>query len=159
MKKGLMALLFLLSISIMSCDLFFTPSDIYFWSLVDEYDTTTENPIEIKLTYKTVFIMTRGENDSTLNDTAGYDTYNEAAAVLESTNFVLSENTNEIIFDNSNHNKEVKDLSQTEGVGDFHIFQIFEISNIIKDKIYVIHGETTGSQGSVDSADIKVIFK
>ncbi|NCD01298.1 hypothetical protein EOL94_04360 [bacterium] len=103
--------------------------------------------------------MTRGENDSTLNDTAGYDTYNEAAAVLESTNFVLSENTNEIIFDNSNHNKEVKDLSQTEGVGDFHIFQIFEISNIIKDKIYVIHGETTGSQSSVDSADIKVIFK
>lgn len=159
MKKGLMALLFLLSISFMSCDLFYTPTDIYFWSLVDEYDTTTQTPIEIKLTNNTIFIMTRGENDSTQNDTAGYDTKEEALAVLNSTVFELSENTNEIIFDNSNHEMEVKNLSQTEGVGDYHIFQIFEISNIIKNKIYDIHGGTTGSQGCVDMADIKVIFK
>jgi hypothetical protein len=169
MKKSLFFLFFitLSSISFSSCDLINnSPNYIYFWSLVDDYYELNDgitNPelrtaISIDYNAKTYFVMTRGQYSEEEDATPGFPSEAAANLYLDSTVFTLEEDFNALTFDNSNHPITVKALSP----GDFHIFQIFDVSDIIKNKEYSIVGVTNDSNDSYTTIamdHIKVIFK
>ncbi|MCY1151284.1 MAG: hypothetical protein OWP43_02540 [Sphaerochaetaceae bacterium] len=157
MKKVVFICLFLFFITFSSCDLFYSPSDEYFWSIVDEFDNNDEEPIYITYKENQQFFMTRGDD---ANGTPGYETVAQAQSVLTHTTFELSEKTNELVF-TAVGAKEVRDLSSQGEDPHYHVFQIFQISNIIKNKEYTITGTTKENNGNdlVDSAEIVVVFE
>ena len=157
MKK--IVTLFLLSIFslLISCELFIFPSEYYFWSLAEDYDNNDGEPLILEYRADLKFIMTRGEDNG---ETPGYSTEEEAESAKEITSFTLSETTNHLKFDNSSNPITVKALASNTEEGNFHVFQIYLIRNIIKDEIYEITGKTLeNGQPLVKSKTIKVVFK
>ncbi len=157
MKKVVHICLLILLISFSSCDLFYSPSDEYFWSIVDEFDQNNEETVHITYKENQQFFMTRGDDN---NGTPGYESESQAQSALSHTSFELSETTSELVF-TAVGEKEVRDLSSAGEDPDYHVFQIFQISNIIKSKEYTITGTTKENNGSdlVDSAEIVVVFE
>ncbi len=167
MKKNYIFLFFIAisSIFFTSCDLISnSPNYIYFWSLVDDYYELNEgitNPelrsaISVDYNSKTYFVMTRGQYSEEEDATPGYPSEVAANLYLNYTEFTLAEDFGNLTFDNSSYTIEVRELSP----GDFHIFQIFDVSDIIKNKEYSIVGVTSDSnEGCIAMDHIKVIFK
>lgn len=163
MLKKVFFLILVISFSLfISCDLFFYPTDLYFWTLVDEYDTKNQgitdesekNPITVKIRESSKIIMTRGEDS---DETPGYNTSTEANLALNTTTFSLEENTNEITF-NTIGDKEVRELNND----DYHICQDYTLTGVIKEKTYTITGSTTDSSenpSNIETKTIKIIFK
>ncbi|MGD1818019.1 MAG: hypothetical protein ACPKNR_13380 [Pleomorphochaeta sp.] len=167
MKKNYIFLFFIAigSIFFTSCDLISnSPNYIYFWSLVDDYyelndgitDPELRLAISVDYNAKTYFVMTRGQNSEEEDATPGYPSEAAANLYLNSTVFTLEEDFDDLSFDNSSYTIEVRELTP----GDFHIFQIFDVSDIIKNKEYSIVGVTSDStEGLIAMDHIKVIFK